>query len=225
MGDGWIGWLLLLYPKTYIDSDFGPLLNLWFQFAGIFIFGVVAVHLVEFCRRQVKAFCSWAGEIDIDLLDIERYQVFTIQPLRYLLITVIFISANVIVFRILSFTNPTFGLLAIQLPLMFAMLAFAYYVAKPIIILRSKIKQAKAHEIDVIRKALAGDRNKLQESQIAHVAAEFAAPDLMIYEQRIQSIWEWPIQGKVQRIALYVLLPPLAWVLAALVERVIDAVL
>ena len=160
-GDGWMGWLLLLYPKTYIDTEFGPVLNLWFQFAGIFVFGVVAVHLVEFCRRQVKAFCSWAGEIDIDLLDIERYQVFTIQPLRYLLITVIFISANVIVFRILSFTNPTFGLLAVQLPLMIAMLAFAYYVAKPIIILRNKIKQAKANEIDVIRRALAGDRNKL----------------------------------------------------------------
>ena len=45
----------------------------------------------------------------------------------------------------------------------------------------------------------------------------------MMYEQYVKDIWEWPIQGYVQRLVFYVLLPPLAWVLAALVEQIVDS--
>ena len=88
--------------------------------------------------------------------------------------------------------------------------------------MQRRIASAKHQELLAIREALAGRREALELSQIAGVADEFKTPDLMAYEQQIKNIWEWPIQSYVQRILLYVLLPPLAWILAALVEQIVD---
>ncbi len=221
----WFNWLLIFVPSSYDQYELGYMLNSWGLFIGTFVYGVIIVHIFVFAKRHVDAFSAWAVSTDIDLLNMERYEVFTLQPMRYLLITVIYISMGIVVYQVLKNTNSPELVINMQLPYVLALIVFMYFVLKPLVIIRNRIKAAKAKEIDVVRRALAGDRGALQDSSIAHMADEFSAPDLMLYEQRIQGIWEWPIQGNVQRLTLYVLLPPLAWVLAALVERFIDALL
>ncbi|XOV86694.1 MAG: hypothetical protein ACFHX7_17200 [Pseudomonadota bacterium] len=40
----------------------------------------------------------------------------------------------------------------------------------------------------------------------------------MYYEDRIKNIWEWPFEAHIRRLVIFVLLPPLTWILAAAVE-------
>jgi len=224
-GQGAVNWSRLTEVDHYRTNNMGRLINEWLLSGTLFLSGMVVVHAIAFCRRQINVFSRWAEAFDIDLTRTEACQIFTVQPMRYLLIMVIFISLNVIVYQILSETGFADQAFLAQLPLVLMMMLFLIPLIKPVSIIRTRIAEAKSNEIRAIRSALAGHREALEGAQIAAIASEFKAPDLMMYEQYIRDIWEWPVQGYVQRIMLYVLLPPLAWVLAALVERMVDSII
>ena len=69
--------------------------------------------------------------------------------------------------------------------------------------------------------------------EIGHHSEVLADPDgparvdrLLAYRERIRAIPEWPFGvGAAPRAVLYVALPLLSWIAAALVERSLDAVL
>ena len=65
----------------------------------------------------------------------------------------------------------------------------------------------------------------LTDSELGDAAVEFKLPDLMYYEDRVVNIWEWPVQRHRQKLIVYTMIPPSAWIMAALVERMLDTVL
>jgi hypothetical protein len=95
----------------------------------------------------------------------------------------------------------------------------------PLLILRSRTAVAKKLEISMIRRALKGDKSDLSGSQFGERLASFDPADLMYYEDRIKSIWEWPFEAHIRRLVLFGLLPPLTWVLAAAVEVIFETML
>lgn len=222
LDDDALGWVTLFTPEVYGSLSTGTLVNEWLLAIFVWLSGVLIVYAVGSSRRQLNHYRHWADTIAIDLMHVEECQVFTLQPIRYLLVFVIFTSLNIIVYQVL--TSMGFGdeVLAALAPLLILMLGFVFPFLGPVTIVRNRIAEAKLSEIAAVRAALTGNRKALEASQIAELADEFAAPDLLMYEQYVRNIWEWPVQGYVQRILLYVLLPPLAWVLAALVEQVVD---
>lgn len=183
-------------------TNTGTLINEWLLSGTLFLSGVVVLHAIAFCRRQIKVFSNWAEAFEIDLTRTEACQIFTVQPMRYLLIMVIFISLNVIVYQILSETGFADQAFLAQLPLVLMMMLFLIPLIKPVSIIRARIAEAKSNEIKAIRSALAGHREALEGAQIAAIAPEFKVPDIMMYEQYVRDIWEWPVQGYVQRILL-----------------------
>jgi hypothetical protein len=42
---------------------------------------------------------------------------------------------------------------------------------------------------------------------------------LLTYRMFLDSLWDWPIASHVQKLILYGLLPPLTWVVAAMIEN------
>ena len=110
-------------------------------------------------------------------------------------------------------------------PSMLVMAALGISFVRPVLLVRNRVKAAKTAELRAVRAALMGDRSGLTVTSIGRFADEFSAPDLLSYQQRVEQIWEWPVQSSLQRILLYVMLPPLAWVLAALIERLLDMAL
>lgn len=215
--------LQLLSTGYYETTGTGSIILEWVLFLVLMVTGVLVVHLIGFCRRQIALCDDWARTFNIDLMHTDECQVFTMQPMRYLLITVIYVSLNIIVYQVLAALGEGDAAFVGQMPLVAAMMICCIPFIHPVGVVRDRIAEVKQAEILSIRKALAGDRSALEQSQIAHIADEFSAPDLMMYEQYVKDIWEWPILGYVQRLLLYVLLPPLAWILAALVEQVVDA--
>lgn len=215
--------LKLLDSQYYETTAAGSIWLEWLVMVSLLFTGVLVVHVISFSRRQIQLFSHWADEFNVDLMHTDECQVFTLQPMRYLLITVIYTSLNIIVYQILSAFDMGEQALQGQIPLvvlmMFCCLPFIY----PVSVIRDRVAAVKQQEIESVRAALTGNRASLEKSQIAHISHEFSAPDLMMYEQYVKDIWEWPIQGYVQRLLLYVLLPPLAWVLAALVEQIVEA--
>jgi hypothetical protein len=215
-------WLRIVRPAFYDANSAGAVINQWLLVLGLLLSGVLIVYSFAFSLRQIRVFSRWAATVNIDLIHTEELQVFSLQPLRYLLITVLFASLNIIIYQIFAELNLADQAFTAQVPLVLIMMLCGLPFLQPARIVRRRIADSKNREIKAVREALAGNRSALENSQISHFADEFKAPDLMAYEQQIKNIWEWPIQGYVQRILLYVLLPPLAWVLAALVEQIVD---
>lgn len=211
-----------LQPAFYTLANAGELMQEWLLNLIVFMSGCLMVNIVFFVYRQMKLFTACARTLDVDLMHTEEAQFFTLQPLRYLLVTVVFVSLNIILYQVLIATESAESVVLALSPVVLVLVLGNIVFLKPVIVVKNRIKEIKEREISALREALSGNREALQGSNIARFADEFAAPDLMMYEQYVRDIWEWPIQGYVQRIVFYVLLPPLAWVLAALVEQLVD---
>ncbi len=218
-----IGWLRFMTPSYLAESGVADTLTVGLTNISMWLMGVILAHQVAFGRRQYLAFCDFSKLTDINLLRIKRYQIFTLQPMRYLLILVTYTSLCILMVEILADPIQYERLVnLILIPMGVLLTMFGYFFLRPVVIIRDRIQLAKTKELANIQSAINGDRSKLVHTQISHIAEEFSAPDLMRYEEKIESLWEWPIQGNLQRLVLYVMLPPIAWVLAALVERLVD---
>jgi hypothetical protein len=73
--------------------------------------------------------------------------------------------------------------------------------------------------MDRITLALRGDDNAMSKLSIQGRGAPTTTVDLLMHQMFIESRWEWPIAAHVQKLVLFGLLPPLAWVLAAMIEN------
>ena len=219
----WLGFTLIFRFSDYTAEFVGEVVFLWILCIGIYLFAFILIHVIGFCIRQVGVFERLIKSEPVDLLNPDQYQVFALQPMRCLLIVALFTSANLIVIEFLQHIASREAIIVSQIPIVAVLVLLSVLVTWPLWLIRNQLKEAKARELNLVRMAILGDRKILEDCQIAPVASEFKAPDLMQYERRISDIWEWPIQGKVQRLLVYGLLPPLAWVLAALVEQVVEA--
>ena len=94
----------------------------------------------------------------------------------------------------------------------------------PIVAVRSRIFREKAKEIDAVTLAIRGDRDALKNTNIADEADSITRSNLIIYRDLVERTSEWPItNSSIKRLGIYVIVPLLAWVGAALVERMIDS--
>jgi hypothetical protein len=95
----------------------------------------------------------------------------------------------------------------------------------PLFAMKSRIAVAKTMEISFIRQAIDGNLQNVSLSQFGERLKEFSPGELMYYEDRIKAIWEWPIEAQIRRLIIFGLLPPLTWVLAAVVEVMFETMI
>ncbi|MFT4712335.1 MAG: hypothetical protein ACJAVI_003600 [Candidatus Azotimanducaceae bacterium] len=67
--------------------------------------------------------------------------------------------------------------------------------------------------------ALWGDKKAVKTINIHVLDAPTTAADLLTHQMLLNFLWDWPIASHVQKLVLFGLLPPLAWVLAAMIEN------
>ncbi len=189
--------------------------------------GVITVHLLFFLFRHYKAYLAVSHDMPINLFDLESCQMVSRPLLRYWLLVVLVISTYLLFsqFSASPETQTNIFAIAVALPLVAVLVLLSWLFLKPVWIIRERIKGLKIHERELLKRAILGDRTALAETHIAASSEEFATPDLIYYEEHISKLWEWPIQREMQRIAFYTLIPPAAWIMAALVERLVDTIL
>lgn len=109
------------------------------------------------------------------------------------------------------------GFLATSLPMVFIFLV-------PLLPIRKRLRERKAGELQSIQdriRQLAKNENNLLENS----AALQQLQPLLDYRREIRQVKEWPFDSPAFfRLLFYLFIPPLTWVGAALIERLVDTV-
>jgi len=186
---------------------------------------VTGTHMIGFLLRQHRVYLRVASTMTLRLSQLQEAQTIANPSLRFALLAVLIgvMEMLLIQFVEVDIRNTLVNVIFIPTALLM-FLAIPLFV-QPVLILRSRIRKLKRGELSLVRRAIAGDRSVLSCSELGEAADDFTLPDLMYYEDRISRIWEWPIQQHWQRLLFYTLIPPVAWIMAALVERSLDLLL
>jgi hypothetical protein len=93
----------------------------------------------------------------------------------------------------------------------------------PALVWRAKIRSMKAAEVAIVQRAIDGDFDALRESPMAQQIEDFELLQLLAYRREVEELADLPFTvGHARRLLLYLLLPPVSWVAAALAERLVD---
>jgi hypothetical protein len=157
----------------------------------------------------------------LDLLDTAALVPFARVGIRNLLICVgAYAMMPLILVKGANYLPAMSITLAVSLP---ATIALAII---PMMSIRNRISQEKDLELARIQKAMHGDSTALSDSAISRDADHVGFTELVLYRQMIQDVNEWPVDFPIFiRLTIYVVIPLLAWIGAALVERLVDFVL
>lgn len=117
-----------------------------------------------------------------------------------------------------SLVLPALLSLAVTLPMALTLFLL------PLTAIRSRIHKEKADESQRITDAINGNRTALLDSYISDEAQTIPRSNMIVYRDLVERANEWPItDNNMHRIGLYIIIPLLAWVGAALVERLVDS--
>ncbi|MFN3238463.1 MAG: hypothetical protein ACE37D_15580 [Pseudomonadales bacterium] len=182
------------------------------------VFGIVSQSRHN---RVMKALCD---SLDINLLNTDQLAVVG-GPLLRALAAPVFLLAATGPFLFINEGASSDGFYLLAVPTALLLTAFAATALPPMLAVRRKVIEAKRQELSIIELYLQGDKQAMSKSQVSHLQDSFTAMEVLEYRDRVAAIWDWPLHGQLIKLMLYLIIPPLAWAAAALVERVVDAAL
>lgn len=119
-------------------------------------------------------------------------------------------------FMPLQSLDAEFRWLNYQTGLVVGLISSALLFYLPLSGVRSAVRETKKRRIEALQAAIeSADRAKVQELEA-----------LLAHRERVQHLSTWPVDLSIlSRVALYLIIPPLAWVGAALVESLVQGYL
>ncbi len=184
-----------------------PALDLVFTLGNALLWAMVGLLLCW--RIPVSGLLSDLGrQLPVDLYRLER-----VRPLARLATTDVLVVAGAMAFMPLQSLDAEFRIWNYQWGILIGVPAAILLFLLPLWGIRQRIKQAKAERIAVLQQQIA-----------KHDRADVVALEALIaHADRIRSLPNWPLDlNLVTRTFAYVIIPPAAWVAAALVENAID---
>lgn len=188
---------------------------------------MLVIFCVDIFFRQLLCLHEVCAKIRISLLEADAYAVLANPMLRFLRL---YIFGLCIVFT--SYTVFTSGALAFSIMLIIVMpfylpglLMLALFML-PYTRYKHRIHVAKTIELNHVHRAIVkDDKAHLSSSLIGADADKLHRVDLMYYEDKISKIKELPFTDRIRSMLLFGVLPPLTWVIAALIEIFIEGVI
>jgi hypothetical protein len=186
-------------------------------YAGNILFWILIVPLFHVFIRALWRLRRLGKVAEVNLLESRPLAAFG----RAAAWIALFGAGNSVIFTLTIVVGRTAGAQAEIPSLVFQTVFLAAALYLPLSGARVGIRAAKQAELDRIAAELGRHGN---------VLGEVDGPDrvvrLMAYRERIQAVSEWPFGvGTAPRALLYVALPLLSWIAAAMVERSLDVVL
>ena len=201
-----------------------------FQLAvGIWSYYVIQYMLILLCAdivfRQLACMMKVVRQMRIDLLNSEFYSTLANVMVRHIGLyifglCVIFLSRLVFTEGSISIADMLLIMMPWYLP---GLIIISLYLI-PYNHFRNRVRSRKYQELNCIASALAGNPAALENSLLKGEPRP-SKIDLLYYQHRIQGIREWPFTDKIRRLVLFGILPPLTWVIAALIEVTIESLL
>ena len=184
----------------------------------VLVNGLTGGVLFSILITQSLGLIHAARQMKVDLLQLSHYSAIANPIVR--LVLLLLATFSLFPPMILFIGDPTFTArlafsVLVVLVLVFPMLLLLAY---PVLILRNRIKDEKQNELNVVFQSLQGNDEAIKAINIQGCGVPSSASDLLTHQMFLESRWEWPIASHVQKLILFGLLPPLAWVLAATIE-------
>jgi hypothetical protein len=216
--NGVIMWAMGAEPVRYLSS-----IGLWFFLASSPLYAMGLRAGVDLSRESGELRALTRDHLDVDLLHLERLQVFGRIGLRGALSWMI-MAAIMLLFVLdpsagaTSEVNAVATLIALPLAGLGGTVIFASAV-NPV---RKAVQEAKRAEIATIRVRISEERTRLLADD---TTGSGKLAELLAYQDWIDKRPEWPISAPVTtRFGLYVLIPAIPWFGAALADRLISSV-
>ncbi|MFT5012211.1 MAG: hypothetical protein ACJAX5_003305 [Patiriisocius sp.] len=212
---------LKINEAILIDLKFVVFVSLslyWLQY-------MLIIFLLDVFFRQLRCLNQVSLRVRISLLEADQYAVLANPMLRFLRLyifglCIVFASYTVFTSGELAFSVMLLILMPFYLPglLMLGLFMLPYNRFK------RRIHVAKTLELNHVHRALVkGDKAHLKSTLIGEDADKLSRVDLLYYEERINKIKELPFTDKIRGMLFFGVLPPLTWVIAALIEISIES--
>ena len=223
--------IALALLAALINVEINALISLDFSFFSItaYLFycleWLLVLFSIDVLARQWIMLNKIARSIEINLLHTEVYSVLANSMLRFLKLYIF--GMCVITMSFIVFTSGELGfdsLLIIMMPFYLPGLILMSLFLIPCHKFKARMQMAKSTELNHVLRAINGDRAHLASSLVGSDADKLSKVDLMYYEDRIRNIKEWPFTDRIRSMLLFGVLPPLTWVIAALIEVFIEGV-
>ena len=200
----------------YFTADYWRLGQIWTWLVGSFVTFTGGI-LTYRAFADARGFARLARSLpEVDLLERDALLPFARQGLRSAVPGVIFAT-----FFLLNLGDEGFLFATLLLGLIVLVQTVATLLL-PVRGLHERLREAKREELTRVNAAIRGDAGALRGSPLGH-RERAALADLLAWRGFVESVPEWPIDvSTLGRTALYVGIPLLSWVGAALVERVLD---
>jgi hypothetical protein len=168
---------------------------------------------------QVVSLIHAARHIKIDFLQLNDYAAIANPGVRMFLYNIPFLGLMPLLMLYGDDAVNTAFLMRMSLVMVFTTVVMVLPYVYPVWILRNRIRDKKIAEMEQIALALRGDKEAVKTIVIQGLGTPTTTADLLTHQMFLESRWDWPIASHVQKLVLFGLLPPLAWVLAAMIEN------
>lgn len=221
--------LLVAAVCVYVNLQLNDRVNIWHSnllFGSIVFFfsvqWVLIVFSIDVVLRQLVCLVRIADRIRIDLLNAEFYSTLANAMVR--LVGLYIFGLCILSLSYIAYTEGELGPGAMMLLMMPwylpGLIIISLYII-PFSRFKARMRSKKVQELNSINAALSGNYKALENSLL--LGEDHPSKiDLLIYRDRITAIKEWPFTDRIRALVLFGILPPLTWVIAALIEILIE---
>jgi hypothetical protein len=160
-----------------------------------------------------------ARHIKIDFLQLNDYAAIASPGVRLFLCSVALLTIYPLMMLYVDDPKVSAGIMPLLLITVFIFVAILLPYVYPVWILKNRIRDKKIAEMGQITRSLRGDKEAVKTINIHALDAPTTAADLLTHRMFLDSLWDWPIASHLQKLILFGLLPPLTWVVAAMIEN------
>jgi len=174
--------------------------------------------VVGFLAANVSVFARLAANIEIDLLNTTNLREFSrVAVYSTLLLVGTLASYPMLMAGENSYLTIVPGALATLIPMVFIFLV-------PLLPIRKRIKARKILELEAVQERI-NQVTQAQSNLLESTETLSQLQPLFEYRREVQRVAEWPFDSPAfYRLLFYLFIPPLTWVGAALIERLVDTV-
>jgi len=182
---------------------------------GTFVVWIVMTTAILGLVQIARLFASLARRVDVDLLQPTQLRPFA----RVAVISTLAMVGAEAAFPILSLDGRQLLPLTMLPGMAIVFVAMVVLFASPLLPVQAAIANAKRNEVARLSARIAEVANAApaEEERIARLAP------LLTYRKAIEQAREWPFDsGTASRLAFYLVIPPLTWIAAAVMQHLVD---
>ena len=174
--------------------------------------------------RQLICLMSVVQKIRIDLLNADFYSNIANIMVRH--VGLYIFGVCIISLSFIVFTEGELGpseMMVAMMPWYLPGLIIITLYLIPFNHFRRRVHFVKHQELASVASALSGNVHALNKTLLHDEPTPVSKINLLYYQDRIRAVREWPFTDRIRALVLFGILPPLTWVIAALIEIMIES--